>query len=103
LRRWKATVIERVQRPTLVMVLEPRQISAERSRRGTVVAERDREVLVDVGVHGDHRPAPSGEVAAERRRRRGLAAAALADERDAHGRPPVDRPFVETITVITYE
>ena len=76
---------------TAQVLLEPGKVGAERARRGPVVAQRRGEVLVDVGVDGDHRPPLRGEVAAERRRRRGLAAAALADERDAHGHPPVDR------------
>ena len=48
------------------------------------MAERGAQVLVDVRVDGQHGGAAGGQVAAEQRGRGGLAAAALADERDAH-------------------
>src|SRR5690606_26675882 len=49
-----------------------------------VEAEGDAEVLVDVGVDGDHRQPAPGEVPDEQRRQGGLAAPALADERNLH-------------------
>jgi hypothetical protein len=41
-------------------------------------------VLVDVGVDGEHWQPDCGKAPSEQRRERGLAAAALADERDLH-------------------
>jgi hypothetical protein len=51
---------------------------------GLVEAEGDAEGLVDVGVDGEHWQPGFGQVPGEQRRERGLAAAALADERDLH-------------------
>jgi hypothetical protein len=67
------------------IVLDLAGMRAERRRGDAVVkAERAAEVLVDVGVNRQDRTAERGEVAAEQRRQRGLAAAALADEGDLH-------------------
>ena len=66
------------------MVLEPGQVRAERERGGAVVTESRAEVLVDVGVDGEQRTPFGCEVGNHQRSQRGLAAAALADERDLH-------------------
>jgi hypothetical protein len=76
------------------VVLEPGQVRAERERDRTVVAECRAEMLVDVRVDREDRAAQRGQVAREHRRRRRLAAATLADERDSH-------PL--TISIVTFE
>jgi hypothetical protein len=64
----------------------------ERRHRLLVQAERCAEMLVDVGVDRQDGQALAGQVAAEQRRERGLAAPALADECKLHCRfsPPAD-------------
>jgi hypothetical protein len=65
-------------------------VGAQRRDLGGLVvvhAERRAEVLVDVGVDGDHRQPAQREVPDEQRREGGLAAAALADERNLHECP----------------
>jgi len=67
------------------VVLELAEMLAERHRdRGVAKAQRVAEMLVDVGVDGQHRPAEVREVTAQQSGQRGLAAATLTDESDLH-------------------
>jgi hypothetical protein len=64
-------------------------VGAERRQPGGLVgggAERGGQVLVDVGVDGQHGQPAADEVPDEQGGQRGLAAAALADEGDLHCR-----------------
>jgi hypothetical protein len=73
------------------VVLDLTGAGAERrgaERLVLVEAERVCQMLVDVPVDRHERGAAPGEMAGEERGQRGLAAAALAYERDTHGRPP---------------
>lgn len=69
------------------MVLDQRQPLAHRRHRGClrlVQAERDPEVLVDVGVDGHYGSARGREVADEQGGQGRLATAALPDESNFH-------------------
>lgn len=72
---------------TAQVVLDQGQVRAQRGQRGGVrllQAEGGPQVLVDVGVDGDHRCAARREVTDEQGGEGGLAAAALPDESNFH-------------------